>query len=140
MNRIRWCDCGNPKPSDTRIEECGRCAFLDAGGRSHMRSGPTANRSPLVIAALRTSDGLTLTELCVALGANTDWTNGRRSMLRLVQRLMAAGRLRRYWDENHHAGSMYGNPTQGTIGQWRYCLAQGKRRWSQANNWQDERP
>jgi len=125
--RIRWCDCGNPKPSG-KVEECGRCAFLDSGGRVQTLFGKVFDRQAHVIAALRTVDGMSLEDLCVAVGMDASVKNGRRSMLRTVQRLMKSGRLSRYWDESEFDGKCFGMSCIRRAGFWRYSLSQGMRR------------
>lgn len=80
------CECGRPKEID--LEACSYCLYLDGEDRPGM-----------IIAALRGTDGLTLRELCVELGMNSDIGNGQRDIWRYVQRLMEQRRIRRYWRE-----------------------------------------
>lgn len=77
------CDCGEPKVESH--EACDRCLFLD--GRT------TAPVQQLVIAALRVSSELTMTELVEAVlnGKNGAW----RSMHRTLTDMLKDGRLQR---------------------------------------------
>ena len=128
-----WCDCGNPKRE--HMDACEHCNYLD--GRARIEG--------LVIAALRSLGGLSLVELCeVVYGSQTGERNGasggyrhirgsvrnpERVMHGLTQRLMARGRLRRYWQEgDSHASAASGvrgwrSPAWGARrGRWVYVL------------------
>lgn len=109
----KWCDCGRPK--ELSAEGCDRCVYLD--GRTPFQGA--------VIGALRGTDGLTLRELTEAIhGQSTE--SLRCSMLRVVQVLEAASRIRRYWFEGeepvpHLAFGKYS--ISRAIGGWKYALA-----------------
>jgi hypothetical protein len=83
-----WCECGRPKSHGASA--CNRCGYLDG----------CTDLIGFAIAALRGCDGLSLVELREAVyGSATTCRNPDRILLRLVQTLMARGRLRRYWRE-----------------------------------------
>jgi hypothetical protein len=85
----RTCECGRPKGKDLGC--CDRCSYLDNGAQ--VKHG-------LVIAALRGTDGLSITELCHVLGIEASKDNGRAAMHRTLSVMIAHGRLRRYWRES----------------------------------------
>lgn len=86
VNGSRWCECGNRKAGGNHA--CDRCSYLDGN-----RDVPSR-----VIAALRDVGGMSLRELCETVHGGSCNTR-RRSMLRTVQILERATRIRRYWRE-----------------------------------------
>lgn len=121
------CECGSEKAVDA--ETCDRCAHLDGSG--------TKAR---IITALRGSDGMTLKDLCVALGMNTDVSNGRRQMWRWIKELTEESRIRRYWLEGSETSAetseSYRNgkaQRQHAVGSWAYLLdGKTEREWKRA--------
>lgn len=85
------CDCGNPKSA--KSEACERCIYLDGDGYERI---PLA----VIISMLRGTDGMSLRELCIARGMNTEKNNGQKVMRRYVALLIEQGRVRRYWRES----------------------------------------
>jgi hypothetical protein len=86
------CDCGNPKPY--RAECCVRCGYLDHGIPHRQTNW---RHKALVVSILRGTDGLSLTEICGALGLPaTIHGTAHRSLHRTVSQLVRDGRLRRY--------------------------------------------
>lgn len=84
--RNATCECGNTKrPGKTA---CDRCTYLD---------GTLPSRA-LVIAALRGTDGLSLRELCVVMYGSYSRSKST-GVLKLMQRLLAERRVRRYEQE-----------------------------------------
>jgi hypothetical protein len=111
------CLCGAAKVWTS--ECCERCAYLDGTHAIDVE----------VIAAMRGTDGMSLVDLHHALGRHSSVTSGRRGILRVVQRLEGAGRIRRYWcdgDSRTVTSRMFGREeierNVGSAGYWVYAL------------------
>lgn len=110
------CDCGEPKPR--AAESCNRCAYLDG----------TDTALPLdrIIGVLRTNNGMSMRELCEALGLDVSHSNGQRSMFRWIKTLTEQGRIRRYWRENTMTEERRvfksGGKARCHVGCWVYAL------------------
>lgn len=114
------CECGRPK--NINSVSCRRCRFLDGDGP----------RQAAIISALRDSNGLSIAELCTALGRDSnDPSNGRRGVTMACVSLMKQGRLRRHWRESESAElvvSRFGmsvkklTVSSGGAGHWVYVL------------------
>jgi len=114
------CECGSPKPPGA--ECCDHCAYLDG---IDSRTDNLAR----VVHVLRGSDGMTLHEICEALGMDTSIRNGRRSVWRWVKTLLERGRIRRYWSESsvdvgEEAESFRNGKSkkEHAVGAWAYVL------------------
>lgn len=123
------CECGERISSDVTC--CARCAHLDGlDGKASIGT---------VVAAMRGSDGMSLRELCEAVGINSDLNNGTRQMWRWVQKLMESGRIRRYWRESSGDITKMESYRGGTseradaVGCWAYVLnGKSEEEWQRA--------
>lgn len=116
------CECG--KWRNRWAAACRRCLFLDG-------ADPLVQKT---IEALRVSDGLTVRELCTAVGR--DYMRYRAGMLRCLRSLEESGRVGKFWAETDPAAesmrrSRYGGMVRAVgsnSGCWRYTLDCKQRR------------
>lgn len=105
-NRSRTCECGKRKKRSEPA--CPRCAYLDYGGLR--RGGPNCNKQMLVIALLMGTDGMSIRELCNAMGRG--YSDNIPAMQRTMDSLLEKRRVRRYPREGDEGGAWH----------WAYAL------------------
>lgn len=110
QNYSLLCECGNRKEHNDTA--CDRCRYLDGALEAHGE----------LISALRGTDGLSIRELVEMTGR---WDS---AIMRSLQYLMRAGRIRRYWRESEgvlvkrRIGGRVVDGVASNKGYWVYCL------------------
>lgn len=106
------CDCGQVKYAGD--ECCPKCVYLD-GETDRKRM------EPFIISVLRVEEELTIAEIQDRVG------HSHRHTLRALQRLLEAGRVRRWWQEFERPGVHWTRDREltggtATSGRWVYRL------------------
>lgn len=99
------CECGKSK--GLRARACQHCLYLDG----------VTERNARIICALRGTDGLSVAEICDALGIENQNQNGNLAMRRTLRLLVKQGRIRQFWRESD--GAVCGRRNSG---HWVFAL------------------